>query len=123
MFDIGFSELVLLFGLGLMVLGPERLPKVAAQLGRWAGQARNMARNLTSQIQDEIEPIKSSVDSLNKSMDNMDNSLHTDFSTRRPEPGMHTDEDSASASEQKPKHDDSTNAEAGEEVSKEVDKD
>ena len=48
MFDIGFGELVLLFGLGLMVLGPERMPKVAAQLGRWAGQARNMARNLTA---------------------------------------------------------------------------
>ena len=32
--------------LGLIVLGPQRLPKVAAQLGRWVGQARRMSRTL-----------------------------------------------------------------------------
>ena len=55
MFDIGFWELIFLFGLGLLILGPERLPKVAAQLGNWAGQARRMARTLTAQIRDELE--------------------------------------------------------------------
>lgn len=55
MFDVGFWELLLLFGLGLLVLGPERLPKVAMQLGNWAGQARRMARTLTSQIRDELD--------------------------------------------------------------------
>ena len=34
MFDVGFWEIVLIFGLGLMILGPEKLPRVAAQLGR-----------------------------------------------------------------------------------------
>ena len=80
MFDIGFWELVILFGLGLMVLGPERLPKVAAKLGRWVGQARNMARHLSNQIRDEIEPFESGLDSVNKAM-------QQDFSARRPEPG------------------------------------
>ncbi len=55
MFEVGFWELALIFGLGLLVLGPEKLPKVAAQLGRYAGQARRMARTLTAQIRDEIE--------------------------------------------------------------------
>jgi Tat protein translocase TatB subunit len=55
MFEIGFWELALLFGLGLVVLGPEKLPKVADQLGRYAGQARRMARTFTEQIRDEIE--------------------------------------------------------------------
>jgi sec-independent protein translocase protein TatB len=55
MFEIGFWELALVFALGLVVLGPEKLPKVAAQLGRYAGQARRMARTLTAQIRDEIE--------------------------------------------------------------------
>ncbi|MDH4022691.1 MAG: twin-arginine translocase TatA/TatE family subunit [Gammaproteobacteria bacterium] len=55
MFEVGFWELALIFGLGLVVLGPEKLPKVAAQLGRYAGQARRMARTLTTQIRDEIE--------------------------------------------------------------------
>jgi sec-independent protein translocase protein TatB len=81
MFDVGFWELVVLFGLGLMILGPERMPKVASQVGRWAGQARRMARNLTSQIQNEIEPLQST-------MKSMDETLHKDFSKMRPDFGQ-----------------------------------
>jgi sec-independent protein translocase protein TatB len=81
MFDVGFWELVVLFGLGLMVLGPERMPKVASQLGRWAAQARRMARNLSSQLQDEIEPLQSSLKSA-------DETLRKDFSKMRPEFGQ-----------------------------------
>lgn len=55
MFDIGFWELLLIFGLGLIVLGPERLPRVAAQLGNWAGQARRMANMLMTQLRHEID--------------------------------------------------------------------
>jgi sec-independent protein translocase protein TatB len=55
MFEIGFWELALLAVLGLVVLGPEKLPKVASQMGRYAGQARRMARTLTAQIRDELE--------------------------------------------------------------------
>jgi len=80
MFDVGFWELVILFGLGLMVLGPERLPRVANQLGRWVGQARNMARHLTTQIRDEIEPFESGIRSTEET-------LRKDFSALRPEPG------------------------------------
>ncbi len=58
MFDIGFWELIILFGLGLIILGPERLPKVAMQVGSWAGRARRMARQLSSQIQDEITDLE-----------------------------------------------------------------
>jgi sec-independent protein translocase protein TatB len=57
MFDVGFWELVVIFVIGLLVLGPERLPKVAAQLGQWAGKARRMARVLNTQIQDEINAV------------------------------------------------------------------
>ena len=55
MFDVGFWELVILFGLGLVILGPERLPKVAMQIGNWAGQARRMARTLTNQMRAEMD--------------------------------------------------------------------
>ncbi|MDG1463211.1 MAG: twin-arginine translocase TatA/TatE family subunit [Gammaproteobacteria bacterium] len=54
MFDVGFWELAILFGLGLVVLGPEKLPRVASQIGNWAGQARRMARNLSAQMQAEV---------------------------------------------------------------------
>lgn len=55
MFDAGFSELVLIFVIGLLVLGPERLPKVAARVGDWVGQARRMTRLLRRQIEEELE--------------------------------------------------------------------
>lgn len=55
MFDVGFWELLLIGTLGLMVLGPERLPKVARRLGRWTGQAKAMARSLRTQLESEME--------------------------------------------------------------------
>ena len=54
MFEVGFQELVLIALLALIVLGPEKLPKLAAQLGRWTGRARAMARNLRQQLEQEV---------------------------------------------------------------------
>jgi sec-independent protein translocase protein TatB len=54
MSGVGFWELVLLLLIGLMVLGPERLPRVANQLGSWVGQARRMTRVLKRQLEDEL---------------------------------------------------------------------
>ena len=55
MFDVGFWELLLIFGVGLMILGPERMPRVAAQVGRWVGRARRTATQLRRQLQRELE--------------------------------------------------------------------
>jgi sec-independent protein translocase protein TatB len=52
--DIGFGEIVLIFGLALVVLGPEKLPRVAAQVGRWIGRARGMARQFREQLEEEV---------------------------------------------------------------------
>ena len=54
MFDVGFWELALVFGLGLVILGPERLPRVAAKVGRWVGQARRTAGQLRRQLEMEV---------------------------------------------------------------------
>lgn len=54
MLDIGFSEILLIFVLGLIVLGPQKLPRVAAQVGRWIGRARAMARQFREQLEEEI---------------------------------------------------------------------
>jgi len=54
MFDVGFAEIVLLFMLGLLVLGPEKLPRIAAQIGRWVGRARRTATQLRYQLEREI---------------------------------------------------------------------
>ena len=55
MFEVGFTEIILIFGIALLVLGPARLPKLAADLGRWAGRARAMARQLRSQLEQEVQ--------------------------------------------------------------------
>jgi sec-independent protein translocase protein TatB len=55
MSGVGFFELVILFMIGLVVLGPQRLPKVANQLGTWLGQARRMTRVMKRQLEDELD--------------------------------------------------------------------
>jgi sec-independent protein translocase protein TatB len=55
MFDVGFMELVLVSVIGLLVLGPQRLPKVAAEIGKWVGRARRTATQLRRQLEREIE--------------------------------------------------------------------
>jgi sec-independent protein translocase protein TatB len=52
--DIGFSEIALIFTLALIVLGPEKLPRVASQVGRWIGRARGMARQFREQLEEEV---------------------------------------------------------------------
>jgi sec-independent protein translocase protein TatB len=55
MFDIGPGELVLVAIIGLLVLGPQRLPKVASEIGKWIGRARRTASQLRRQLEREIE--------------------------------------------------------------------
>lgn len=55
MFDIGFWELLLIAILGLLVLGPERLPRVARGIGIWAGRARAYVRQLSAELDREIQ--------------------------------------------------------------------
>lgn len=54
MFEVGFSEIILILGLALLVLGPERLPDLAAKVGRWTGRARAMARQFQAQLEQEV---------------------------------------------------------------------
>ena len=53
MFDIGFTELTLIFIIGLVVLGPERLPTVARTLAHWIGRARSTLNHLKSELERE----------------------------------------------------------------------
>jgi len=54
MSGIGFSEFLILCMIGLIVLGPKRLPKVANQVGSWVGQARRMTRVMRRQLEEEL---------------------------------------------------------------------
>jgi sec-independent protein translocase protein TatB len=54
MLDFGFSEVVVTSMIALVVLGPKRLPGVMRRIGNWMGRARVMARQLTEQLEREI---------------------------------------------------------------------
>ncbi len=54
MSGVGSSELIILILIGLIVLGPKRLPQIANQIGSWIGQARRMTRAMRRQLEDEL---------------------------------------------------------------------
>jgi sec-independent protein translocase protein TatB len=54
MFDIGFSELCLIGLVSLLVIGPERLPKVARLAGFWLGKTRIMVASVKEEIKLEL---------------------------------------------------------------------
>jgi sec-independent protein translocase protein TatB len=62
MFGIDFSEILVIFAIALVVLGPEKLPRLAATIGRWVGRARAMARQFREQLEQEAETLKRNVD-------------------------------------------------------------
>ena len=55
MFDnLGWAELAVLAVVAMLVFGPERLPKVAADAGRLIRELRRMARGVTADLRDEM---------------------------------------------------------------------
>jgi sec-independent protein translocase protein TatB len=61
MFEVGFTELLLIFAIALIVLGPQKLPKLAQQVGRWVGRARAMARQFREQLEEEAHNLETKV--------------------------------------------------------------
>ncbi len=55
MFDIGFSELLVIAVVALLVIGPERLPKVARTAGIMFGRLQRYVNDVKADIQREIE--------------------------------------------------------------------
>lgn len=54
MFDVGFSELVMVGLIALLVIGPERLPKAARIAGYWLGKTRSTIANVKAEIKQEL---------------------------------------------------------------------
>jgi len=55
MFDFGFWELAIVTVVALLVVGPERLPALAGQIGKWVGKAKRMIASVRSDIESEIK--------------------------------------------------------------------
>jgi sec-independent protein translocase protein TatB len=58
MFEGRFPELLIIFVVALVVLGPHKLPQVAALVGRWLGNARAMARQFRDQLEEETQNLQ-----------------------------------------------------------------
>ena len=55
MFDIGFWEMIVISVIGLVVLGPERLPTAIRSVLRWVNTAKEMANSVKSEISQELK--------------------------------------------------------------------
>lgn len=61
MFGIGMSELLIILGLALILIGPKKLPELARLLGKTLGDLRKATDDLKETIAEEIEPIKEEI--------------------------------------------------------------
>ena len=83
MFDIGFSELIVIALVALIVIGPERLPKVARTLGHLLGRMQRYVNDVKSDISremelDELRKLQSTVEEAARSIEQ---SVHQEVST------------------------------------------
>src|SRR5690349_22123962 len=67
MFDIGFSELLVIAVVALLVLGPERLPRAARFAGLWVRRARAQWHAVRNELEQELaaEDLRRSLDEAN----------------------------------------------------------
>lgn len=85
MFDIGFSEMIVIAIVALVVIGPERLPKVARTAGHMLGRLQRYVNDVKSDINREIqlEELKKLQSELQESARSVEQSLTTEMSAAR----------------------------------------
>ena len=69
MFDIGWSELLLIGVVALIAIGPKELPGALRTLGQWMAKIRRMASEFQGQFQEAMR--EAEIDQLKKEMDEM----------------------------------------------------
>ena len=94
MFDIGFSELVVIGLVALVVLGPERLPRVARTLGHLAGRLQRYVSDVKADIsrEMEIEDLKKMKDSMQEAATSFETSVRGEMSKAESELNQTGDE-------------------------------
>jgi len=89
MFDVGFSELILLGIVALVVLGPEKLPHAARMAGAWLGRIRRTVIDIQAEIEkevsaaelkqrmnDEIARLKAATEPVEQEIKAVENTIH-----------------------------------------------
>jgi sec-independent protein translocase protein TatB len=81
MFDIGFSELLVIGVVALIVIGPQKLPRVARTVGHLAGRLQRYVSDVKADINREIEleELRKMRDSMQKAAADMQSSVDTEL--------------------------------------------
>ncbi|MDI5986338.1 Sec-independent protein translocase protein TatB [Halomonas sp. M4R5S39] len=103
MFDMGFLELLIIGVVGLLVLGPERLPKAARTLGLWIGKIKRsvsgMQREISAQL--EAEELRQKLNEQQKKLDESVKQVKRDVESLA-ESGQTADESSQASGPERP---------------------
>ena len=67
MLDIGWSEMLMIAAVAIIVIGPKEIPRTLGTIGRWVGKARSLTREFQSNVDDMIA--QSEITELKKSAD------------------------------------------------------
>jgi len=81
MFDIGFSELLVIGLVALIVIGPERLPRVARTLGHLAGRLQRYVADVKADINREVEleELRKMKDSVQQAASGFESSVQSEL--------------------------------------------
>ena len=81
MFDIGFSEMMVIAIIALVVIGPEKLPKMARTIGILAGRLQRYVSDVKADINREIEldELRKMRDSMQQAASNFESSVQSEI--------------------------------------------
>jgi sec-independent protein translocase protein TatB len=81
MFDLGFTELMVIGVVALIVIGPERLPRVARTVGHLAGRLQRYVADVKADINREIEldELRKMRDSMQQAASNFETSVQSEL--------------------------------------------
>jgi sec-independent protein translocase protein TatB len=87
MFDMGFTEMLVIAVVALVVLGPEKLPKVAKQAGAWIGKLQRYVSDVKSDInrQMELEELRKLQTEVSDAAKGLESSINSSVSSAQTE--------------------------------------
>lgn len=98
MFDIGFSELMVIGLVALIVIGPERLPRVARTIGHLTGRLQRYVADVKADINREVEldELRKMKDTVQQAASGFENSVHGELNKTESELNTAVNPDAAS---------------------------
>jgi sec-independent protein translocase protein TatB len=107
MFDVGFSEIVVIMVVALVVIGPDRLPTVARTMGKWWGNLQRYINRIKMDVATSMEleelrelerKIKAEADALERTVQQASNNINQEAQKLEKEM-EHPEQDAAKATD------------------------